>query len=54
MMFCPVQGGRPNSKEAKLLRTKPDHRAMPISFRVCVTMLRYWQAELLTALVEIK
>lgn len=49
-----LQGGRLNAKESKLLRVKPDHRAMPISWNVCVMMLRYWQAELLEALVAVK
>jgi len=42
------------SKEAKQLSTKPNHRAMPVSFRTCLILLRYWQAHLLEALVEIK
>jgi len=50
----PLQGGRLNAKESKLLRVKPDHRAMPISWNVAVMMLRYWEAELLEALVAVK
>ncbi len=49
-----VQGGRLNNKEAKQLSTKPQHRAMPVSFQTCLLMLKYWQAHLLEALVEIK
>jgi len=49
-----VQGGRVGSKEAKQLSAKPNHRAMPVSFRTCLILLRYWQAPLLEALVEIK
>jgi hypothetical protein len=49
-----VQGGRLNPKEAKQLSDKPMHRAMPVSFRTCLMMLKYRQAQLLEALVEIE
>lgn len=49
-----LQGGRVNTKAAKLLSTKPNKRAMPVSFQTCLLMMKYWQAELLEALVEIK
>ena len=49
-----MQGGHPSTKEAKLLCAKPGHRAMPISWNVCVMMLRYWEAELPDVLVSVK
>jgi hypothetical protein len=49
-----VQGGRLNPKEAKLLSAKPNHRAMPVSFRTCLMMRKYWQANLLEALADVK
>jgi hypothetical protein len=47
-------GGRVSSKEAKLLSTDPKHRAMPISFRTGLMMLKYWQAQLLEASLKIE
>jgi len=50
------QGGKPSSKEAKLAfaAAKPSYRAMPTQFRTNLLMLCYWQAKLLSALVELK
>ena len=54
--YCSVQGGRPNTKEAKLAHAaaKPTHRALPTRFRVNHLMLLCWQEKLLSALVEVK
>jgi hypothetical protein len=51
-----VQGGEVPAKGKKPAPTpgKPEHRAMPTRFFHNVLILRFWQAQLLGALVKVK
>lgn len=51
-----LQGGQPSTREAKLAHaaSKPANRAMPTRFSTNMLMLNYWQAKLLTALVDVE
>jgi hypothetical protein len=54
-----LQGGRPpgTSKKAAAAvagTSKPRFKAMPVTFNNAVEKLLYWQAELLSALVQIE
>ena len=55
-VFAFVQGGKPSTKEAKLAHAaaKPSNRARPTRFTTNMLMLVYWQAKLLTALVDVE
>jgi hypothetical protein len=49
-----LQGGKPSKGQAAAAREAPEHKAMPTRFYTNVLLLLFWQAQLMTALTQLK